>query len=124
MHFGRMDYSPPSVLLSFWTSLKDVIDLSPAKLVYDELLVFPAKFFQSSQQDVYPKQLQRSVDPFTPARRISKGTALPHIPDALLNCRFVFLHIDSNQAPLTHPYSGPHLVIERSSKVYRINMQG
>ena len=41
-----------------------------------------------------------------------------------LNCKSVFIRIDSVKRPLTHPYEGPFQIIERHEKYLNIYMNG
>ncbi|XP_064479684.1 uncharacterized protein LOC135393016 [Ornithodoros turicata] len=118
----------PLVLLGIRAALKSDLGCSCADLVYGCSLRLPAEFFSPSKPDISPSALlQRlhrsfSIVRATPSRAASHHS--PNIPQDLPTATHVFLRTDSVRKSLSPPYSGPHPVLARNDKTYRILVNG
>lgn len=119
----------PLVLLGIRSAYKEDIRASAAELVYGEPLRLPGEFFDpntAGTTDVtdYTARLRNFANNLkpSPASRHSKPSIF--IFKDLLTASHVFLREDALRAPLKPAYTGPHAVLERSEKVYKILVKG
>ena len=47
-----------------------------------------------------------------------------HLPTSLASCKYIFVRNDAHRTPLTRPYRGPYLVVDRNPKAYRLRVSG
>lgn len=119
----------PSVLLGLRTAYKDDLKASPAELLYGTTLRIPGDFFVSSQLEADPEffiekhcEYMRAIAPRPTSHHIK---ARPFTHKTLYKCTHVFLRTDAVSPPLTPPYSGPHLIVERiDDRCFRIRIEG
>lgn len=123
------DWKPqlPWILLGMRTTPKEGLDVSPAEMVYGETIAVPGEFFPSSPDsagDINLDNLRRSVGRFRPCHQTCKNERNTYIPRTLPTSEHVFVRNDAHRTPLTRPYRGPYLVVERTEKAYRLNING
>lgn len=119
----------PLVLLGIRSAFKEDLKSSSAELLYGEPLRLPGDFFQSHEggtTDItdfaarlrsYAWKLQPA-----PASRHNKNKIFVH--KDLASSSHVFLRIDALRGALHPVYTGPHEVVERNDKVYKIIVKG
>lgn len=121
--------SLPWVLLGIRSAFKNDVQASSAELVYGEPLRLPGEFFAPSDggtTDVtdFTARIRRfahNLHP-TPASRHSK-TGIFVFKD-LQTTDHVFLREDALRGSLQPAYTGPHKVLHRGDKVFRILFKG
>lgn len=119
----------PLVLLGIRSAYKEDIRASTAELVYGEPLRLPGEFFDPSTAgttDVsdYTARLRSFTNNLkpTPASRHAKPSIF--IFKDLPTATHVFLREDAVRTSLQPAYTGPHAVLERSDKVYKLLLKG
>ena len=105
----------PWTLLSLRSTPKEGTGISSAERLYGEPLVVPGEFFPSSGEDLEIQRLRDKVGSFSPIPPPRKCKSY-FVPKSLQNVSHVFVRIDSHRIPLTRPYQGPFLVLDRSEK--------
>ncbi|XP_071039493.1 uncharacterized protein [Parasteatoda tepidariorum] len=113
------------VLLGIRSAIKADINASSVELVYGTTLRLPSDIFNcandlSSPTKNYVAQLKHTMNSLSPISPQYHGKQSLYIHQSLQTCSHVYLRIDSVKPPLTPPYTGPHLVIERSDKTFVI----
>lgn len=119
----------PVVLLGIRSAIKSDINASPAELVYGTTLRLPSDILNCSNTpslptEDYVAQLRRMMNALTPVSPVRHGKQPIFVPQSLQNCTHIYLRTDSIKPALTPPYTGPHLVIERSDKTFVIDLNG
>ena len=81
----------------------------------------PSDLPPSSDLSPFVADLAASMSSLRPILPVRRGPVDPgHIPLALSTASHVFLRVDAVKRPLTPPYDGPFLVIERGQKTFTI----
>ena len=121
----------PLVLLGLRTTVREDAGCCPADVVFGEQLRLPGDFIDSSSSVVpsadsaFAATLQRSLRGSRPILPVRRGPPLVgHVPPALATVSHVFLRVDAVRRPLTPPYIGPFLVLERGPKTFKISKAG
>lgn len=121
----RWTESLPWVLLGIRSAFKDDLQTSSAELVYGEPLRLPGEFFEATVDGTFDitefsARLRNfaSVLRPTPASHHSKPKVF--IFKDLATCDHVFLRIDASRGSLQPAYTGPHKVVTRGAKVFKI----
>ncbi|XP_064469966.1 uncharacterized protein LOC135384707 [Ornithodoros turicata] len=116
------------VLLGIRAALKPDLGCSCADLVYGCSLRLPAEFFCPSKPDISPSALLQRLHRSFNIVRATPSTAAshhsPNIPQDLPIATHVFPRTDSVRKSLSPPYSGPHPVLARNDKTYRVLVNG
>lgn len=115
----------PLVLLGIRCAYKEDLQSSSAELVYGETLRLPGEIFSPSTNtttDVTDfsarlRQHARAIQP-QPASRHDKKSIF--VFKELETATHVFLREDAYRRPLQPAYSGPHKVLDRNEKVFKI----
>lgn len=119
----------PLVLLGIRSAFKDDLQTSSAELLYGEPLRLPGEFFD-------PKTPGTSdITDFTArlrtfAQKVQPAPASRHNKDKIFIFKdlgiaeHVFLREDATRPPLQPVYSGPHKVIERGEKTFKLLVKG
>ena len=120
--------SLPIVMLGIRAAFKEGLNSSCAELVYGEPLHLPGEFFHTSSakstvSDVLTN-IQQFISTLKPKLPTNHSSLTPFINKDLNSCSHVWLRIDAVQKPLQPKYSGPHFVIERYPKYFKIRMGG
>lgn len=122
--------SLPIVLLGIRTALKDDLKTSSAELVYGENIRLPGDFFLPPEQSCYDftnfiariRCFVSRIKP-PPASRHS-GHRSPFVFKDLATSSHVFLRNDVVAGSLKPAYTGPHEVLTRGDKVFKIIVNG
>ncbi|XP_064469956.1 uncharacterized protein LOC135384697 [Ornithodoros turicata] len=118
----------PLVLLGIRAALKPDLGCSSAELVYGCALRLPAEFFAPTSPALEPSQflerLHRAFATLRPVPARSYTSRRPHVPQDLHTASHVFLRTDAVKKALHPPYSGPHPVLHRSDKTFKISIDG
>lgn len=118
----------PVVLLGIRTSFKEDIAASAAEMVYGTTLKLPGEFFSNTPvtTDASPflqslRQHMRSLKPLPTAHHSSSSI---FVCRDLLQSKHVFLRIDRVRKSLEPPYAGPYKVLDKTSKVFTLEIDG
>lgn len=118
----------PTVLLGLRNALKNDSFVSPAQMTFGQGLRIPGDLLNNSptnlavEDETYVSNLRSIIHKYRPVSSChATGKEFFVHPD-LATCTHVFLRIDSVRKPLQPPYDGPYRVVERSSKVFRIQI--
>ena len=120
----------PFVLLGLRTAVRADSDCSPADLVYGEHLRIPAALLDSSttlpaaDPSSFVSGLRDTMQQNAPMPFNYHGTPPSRVPSALRDCSHVFLRVDAVRRPLSPPYEGPFLVLERGPKTFILDRLG
>ncbi|CAH2097753.1 unnamed protein product [Euphydryas editha] len=119
----------PLVLLGIRSAFKEDLQSSSAELVFGEPLRLPGEFFHatipgSSDISDFSTRLRNSIRKLnpTPAARHTKEKIF--IFRDLNTSSHVFLRDDTVRGSLQPPYSGPHEVLDRGDKIFKILVKG
>jgi hypothetical protein len=116
------------VLLGIRSAYKEDLNASTAKLVYGEPFRIPGEFLIPTTRTVDPQpfmqRLHRRMNDLRPAPTARRTTQAPFIHKDLKDTTHVFLRQDTARRTLQPPYSGPHKVIARTDKTYKIVLRG
>lgn len=113
----------PLILLSLRTAYKEDLGCSPAELTYGQNLSVPGDIVAKNDTQIdfesLLSQLRNTMQNLIPTPPRTK-THHTNIPPDLYNVPYVFIRRDHVKPPLTAPYSGPHKVVERNPKYFKI----
>ena len=117
----------PTVLLGLRAACRNESGISAAEMVYGHTLRLPGDFYSVSMKvqadpHTYIEQLRHSISNYRPTLfRHSNNKSLFVHPD-LETCKYVFLRNDTVRKPLVPQYDGPYRVIEKSDKIFKIQL--
>lgn len=118
----------PLVLLGIRSAHKEDLSASAFELVYGESLHIPGEFLIPATQrdDPLPfiQQLRRRMNQLRPTPATRHSTPASFVHRALQDSTHVFLRLDSSRRALQPPYSGPHKVLARTDKTFKIDVRG
>lgn len=122
--------SLPLVLLGIRSAHKDDLQATPAELLYGETLRLPGDFFEpyaidNTDMTDYATRIRmfaRSIKP-TPASRHSNRRAIFVFRD-LATTPHVFLRDNAASGSFQPAYTGPHKVLERGDKIFKLLLKG
>lgn len=108
---------------------KEDLQTSAAELVYGEPLRLPGEFLKpithhSIDEADFAARLRQHISKLSPASTSCHGEKVFYVPKDLNTATHVFLRKGPLKKSLESPYSGPHLVIERGPKTFKIDVQG
>ncbi|CAB3388540.1 Hypothetical predicted protein [Cloeon dipterum] len=116
----------PTILLGLRVQHKDDLHASAAEMVYGETLRIPGDFIASetpaatlSEPD-FVSQLRRHMAALRPAPIARHGQPSVFVFKDLQQCTHVYLRTDAVRRSLQPPYTGPHQVLSRADKTFRI----
>ncbi|XP_047523585.1 uncharacterized protein LOC125062016 [Pieris napi] len=122
--------SLPLVLLGMRSAFKEDIQASPAELLYGEPLRLPGEFLQPTDQHTtsdlieYSARLRSIMNNIRPqpAARHSKRNIFVYrdLPSAT----HVYVRDDTVRGSLQPAYTGPYLVLQRDTKVFKLLVKG
>lgn len=117
--------SLPWVLLGVRTAFKEDLQSSSAELVYGEPLRLPGEFFGSStggttDMSEFTARLRNFAEKLKPVPASRHCNPKVFVYKELKTCDYVFLREDALRGSLQAAYTGPHKVISRGDKVFRI----
>eukprot|EP00117_Sycon_ciliatum_P039851 scpid21637/ scgid29378/ Retrotransposable element Tf2 155 kDa protein type 1 len=119
----------PLVLLGIRSSLKADLNCSVAEMVYGCHLRLPSDFLTDEPEPFpdptsYVSRLKQAMSELRPTQPRKPPTQHPFIPADLSTCSHVFIRTDATRTPLQRPYTGPHRVLERHDKYFRLDLNG
>lgn len=120
----------PLVLLGIRSSFKDDLQTSSAELVYGEPLRLPGEFFGHNVDEGttdltdFSARIRTFANNLQPVPTSSHSNSKIFIYKDLSSCSHVFLREDAQKTSLRPAYTGPHEVIERGPKVFKIRVKG
>lgn len=121
--------SLPLVLLGIRSAVKEDLQASSAELVYGEPLRLPGELFDpateiSSDVTDFTTRLRSTVQKLQPqpAARHCKRTIFVY--KDLATTRHVYVREDAVRGALQPAYSGPHEVLDRNEKVFKLSIKG
>jgi cleavage and polyadenylation specificity factor subunit 1 len=118
----------PLVLLGIRSAYKEDLGTSVAELVYGEPLRVPGELLTPTTPTVEPahfiQQLRRHMSQLRPVPAARHSSPATFIHRDLKDATHVFLRQDTIRRALEPPYSGPHKVIARTEKTFKISVRG
>lgn len=122
--------SLPLVLLGVRTAIKDDLKASSAELLYGEPLRLPGEFLQPQVDQsidvtdylVRLRKFFRDLQPLPTSSHGSKHSTF--VFKDLNSTSHVFLRDDTTRGTFKPAYSGPHEVLQKGDKVFKIIMNG
>lgn len=128
MH-GNWTESLPLVLLGIRCAFKEDLKTTSAELVYGETLRLPGELFcpssnGSSDITEYITRLRKFAESLKPTTASRHRKESIFVFKDLSTASHVFLREDALRGSLQPAYTGPHPVIERSDKVFKIRLKG
>lgn len=119
----------PLVLLGIRSAFKEDLQASSAELLYGEPLRLPGEFFDPSVSGTtdlsdFTARLNSFASRLKPVPASRHSNPSTFIFKELTNADHVFLRDDTSRSPLQPVYSGPHKVLERGDKTFKILLKG
>ncbi|KAL0860336.1 hypothetical protein ABMA27_009741 [Loxostege sticticalis] len=119
----------PLVLLGIRSAFKDDLQTSSAELLYGEPLRLPGEFFDpgipgTTDLSDFTARLRFFAENLKPAPASRHGSHKVFVFKELATAEHVFLREDATRAPFQPAYTGPHKVIERGDKVFKLLIKG
>lgn len=119
----------PLVLLGIRSAFKEDIQASSAELLYGEPLRLPGEFFDPSVPSTtdlsdFTARLRSFAEKLKPVPASHHSRQKVFIFKDLATTEQVFLREDATRAPLQPAYTGPHKVLERGDKTFRLLIKG
>ncbi|XP_065176625.1 uncharacterized protein LOC135806375 [Sycon ciliatum] len=98
-------------------------------MVYGCHLRLPSDFLTDEPEPFpdptsYVSRLKQAMSELRPTQPRKPPTQHPFIPADLSTCSHVFIRTDATRTPLQRPYTGPHRVLERHDKYFRLDLNG
>ncbi|GBN84551.1 Transposon Tf2-6 polyprotein [Araneus ventricosus] len=115
----------PSILLGIRASVKEPLNCSVAEMVYGTPINLPGEFFSVNKTlstNDFLASLQQRMSSLRPIPMSQHCRRKVFVHKELNNCSHVFLRQDRLTKSLVSPYSGPHLVVSRTSKHFTIHV--
>lgn len=118
--------SLPFVLLGIRSSFKEDLQASSAELVYGEPLRLPGEFFGHKVDNCttdftdFSARIRSFANNLQPVPTSHHSTKKVFIYKDLSSCSHVFLREDALRGALQPAYTGPHEVIGRHAKIFKI----
>lgn len=122
--------SLPFILLGIRSSFKEDLQSSSAELVYGEPLRLPGEFFghnvDKCTTDItdFTARIRAFANNLRPIPASNHSKSKIFIYKDLSSCSHVFVRDDTVKGALQPAYTGPHEVIERGTKVFKIRVKG
>jgi cleavage and polyadenylation specificity factor subunit 1 len=117
----------PTVLLGMRSAFRDSIQATTAEMVYGTTLTLPGEFFTPTPPDYnaadFVRNLKQHMQALSPTPTSNHATKRhTFLPQDLQTCTHVFVRHDAVQPPLKPPYDGPFPVVQRTDKVFKVNI--
>lgn len=116
----------PSVMLGLRAAIKSQTGISAAQMVYGRTLRLPGEFFIETSNNYDPdtivQNIRDNIRQYKPVNIKSNHSKTFFVHPDIKECTHVFLRIDRIKKSLTCPYEGPYKVLERSEKVFKIQL--
>ena len=114
----------PAVLLGLRCHFKEDLGATSAELVYGEPIRLPGEFLspvaETTNAPEFLRQLREQISQLQPAAPSRHSAQKIFVFKDLENASHVFLRTDSLRAALQPPYTGPHQVLSRSDKTFKL----
>lgn len=114
-----------TVLLGLRAAVREDNNGSAAELVFGQPLCLPGELLTPTQRTEdtmeFLRRLREHMKNLRPAPH-RPSTSQIFVPKDLKTCSHVFLRNDAVRQPLTPPYTGPHLVLDRQEKTHVIQL--
>lgn len=118
----------PTVLLALRVQAKEDLGVSPSQLVYGTSLRIPGELLQEApamDHQQFNKDLQTIMGNLRPSLTSDHDTRRNSYRSRQLDtASHVFVRVDSVKSPLQSPYTGPHVVLRRGEKTFRVEVNG
>lgn len=127
---ARWTESLPLVLLGIRSAFKDDLQSSSAELLYGEPLRLPGEFFNPSDKhyttDItdFSARIRSFAEKLRPVPTRHHSAKRIFIYKDLATCSHVFLREEVLRGSLQPAYTGPHEVLKRNPKHYKIKVKG
>ena len=114
----------PWVLLGLRTTPKEGIGLSAAEMVFGTTLCLPGEFLSVPEPppSEFFSQLRHAFSSFAPPPPVHAAVPPSREDLRLRTCSHVFVRRDGHVPPLSPLYTGPFLVLHRSSKTFQLQV--
>jgi hypothetical protein len=115
----------PWVLLGMRSAWREDSEFSPAEAVFGSQLVLPGQFLSTPElpSPTFLQDFQGVLAGRSPLPTSHHTTPSPTaLPEELLLSRFVLVRHDAVQPPLSLPYDGPFLVLERLLHFFKLQV--
>ncbi|KAG6458786.1 hypothetical protein O3G_MSEX011059 [Manduca sexta] len=117
----------PTVLMGLRAATRTDTNTSAAQLTYGQALRLPGDFIAPSPKPTnmdynYVEQLHCLITQLTPTYVTHANKKNVFVHKDLNTCEAVFLRVDSVRKPLQRPYEGPYPVLEKSEKIFKIQL--
>ncbi|XP_066968173.1 uncharacterized protein [Macrobrachium rosenbergii] len=117
-------YQLPWVLLGLRTAPRANGNPSVAEKVYGESLVVPGELITEDWDNLTTQRLHNRVGKFAPCWWTYTDRTSPFMPPSPSSTTHVFVRNDAVRPPLTRPYRGHFLVLERNKKAFWVAVHG
>lgn len=130
MAYGKTDWISvlPTILLGLRCALKGEEEITPAEMVYGQVLRLPGDFFTEEKATILPStlvtQLKEKFNVISPVLAVHNTKMKPFVSVDLKSSSHVFVRHDAVKKALQMPYDGPFKVIERSEKFFKVDVNG
>lgn len=119
----------PFVLLGIRSAFKEDLQSSSAELLYGEPLRLPGEFFNpstpcTSDLSDFTARLRSFAERLKPVPASRHNNNKVFVFKELATSEHVFLREDASHVTFQPAYSGPHKVLERSDKVFKLLVKG
>lgn len=116
----------PLVLLGLRTAVNPR-SCSAAQLTFGQTLRLPGDFFAATTARLpassdFSRQLAVAMRQSGQTQDMRPSQPRIYVPTALRTCTHVFVRNDTVRSPLTPPYDGPFLVVERYDKAFKVRV--
>lgn len=117
----------PTVLLGLRAAPRCDTNVSAAQLVYGSTLRLPGEFYdnanvQNYDAAEYVKQLRENIRNLKPKPSQHRDSRTIFVHPELKKCSHVFIRRDMGKKSLQPPYDGPYPVINRSDKIFTVQL--
>lgn len=118
--------SLPLVLLGVRSAFKEDLQSSSAELLYGEPLRLPGDFFgyksnhETADSTEFAARMRSFANNLQPVPTSHHASSKPFVFKDLSTCSHVFLREDALRGALKPAYTGPHKVLSRGDKIFRL----
>lgn len=119
----------PWVLLGIRSAFKEDLQSSSAELLYGEPLRLPGEFFVpstpcTSDMSDFTARLRSFAEKLKPVPTSRHSQQKVFVFKDLATAEHVFLREDAPRAPFQPAYTGPHKILKRGDKVFKLLVKG